>query len=304
MLSHQHPKPLKPARVVVLGASGFLASHLDRGLQNDQIVSLRVGSRDLDLSAPCATDQLKQILLPDDAVVMTAALTPDKGRDSRTLMRNLSMAESLCAALSEGICAQFIYISSDAVYGSRSSLIDEDACCEASDLYSLMHIGREQMLSQACSNARIPVAIVRPCAVYGPADTHNSYGPNRFIRSALSQRKISLFGEGEEKRDHVYVGDVVQIIKLCVQHRSVGVINAVSGRSVSFKDVARQVISLMPRGIELECRPRSTAVTHRHFDYTALLQSFPGFQPTPIEIGIKHTIDGMAGAGAGPEPIS
>jgi nucleoside-diphosphate-sugar epimerase len=238
-----------------------------------------------------------QILSPSDAIVMAAALTPDKGRDSKTLIKNLKMAENVGAALIKGACAHFVYISSDAVYSTRSSLIDEHTCCEAADLYSLMHIGREIMLLQACSSAEVPFVAVRPCAIYGPGDSHNSYGPNRFIRSALTQGKITLFGEGEEKRDHVYIGDVVEIIKRCLRHCSTGVLNAVSGRSVSFKEVAMEIVSRMRSGIELESLPQRSAITHRHFDNSDLLKSFPDFQPTPIGIGIEHTIGAMAGAG-------
>jgi nucleoside-diphosphate-sugar epimerase len=36
-------------------------------------------------------------------------------------------------------------------------------------------------------------------------DPHNGYGPNRFRRLAAGGEEIVLFGEGEERRDHVQV---------------------------------------------------------------------------------------------------
>jgi UDP-glucose 4-epimerase len=294
MLAHAHLNPAKPSRVVILGANGFLARNIGQILEKRQINCRRVGSGEVDLIEPSATEKLSEIFLPDDALVMTAALTPDKGRDVATLMKNLRMAENLSTALARKQCAHLVYISSDAVYDARSPLINEDSSCEPGDLYSAMHIVREKILAQACQGAKIPFATLRPAAVYGAGDTHNSYGPNRFVRTALKEGKITLFGEGEEQRDHVFIDDLTEIVKLCLVHRSTGILNVVSGRSVSFKSVARCICSVTGRDILLEGLPRSSPVTHRHFDITGLLKSFPSWQSTPLEIGIRRMLDGYA----------
>src|ERR1700733_14547904 len=104
---------------------------------------------------------------------------------------------------------------------------------------------------------------LRPCAVYGANDTHNSYGPNRFIRSGLKDGKITLFGFGEEKRDHVYVEDLSRLVELCLLHRSEGTLNLVSGTAVSFYDVAERIIRLSGLPIRIENLPRSSQITHR-----------------------------------------
>jgi nucleoside-diphosphate-sugar epimerase len=132
--------------------------------------------------------------------------------------------------------------------------------------------------------------VLRPCAVYGAGDTHNSYGPNRFLRTAIEQKKITLFGAGEEQRDHLFIGDLTQIIRLCLLHRSTGVLNVVSGSSVSFRNVAERVIALLRDDVELVCLPRTSQITHRHFDNTASLRAFPGFEPTSTEEGLRRTV--------------
>ncbi|MBI3666935.1 MAG: NAD(P)-dependent oxidoreductase [Acidobacteria bacterium] len=294
MLTHLFPEPQRPSRVLILGANGFIARNLAEVLEREQIACRRVGSGEVDLIGPGAVEKLGQILAPDDAVVVTSALTPDKGRDPATLMKNLRMAETLCAAFGPGGCAHVIYISSDAVYDWRSSLINEQSSCEPSDLYAVMHIGRERMLGYACQAARIPYAVVRPCAIYGAGDTHNSYGPNRFLRTAISEGKIRLFGQGEEQRDHVWVRDVAEILKLCLLYRSAGVVNAVSGKAVSFYELAQRIISVVGRGVALEFQPRNGPVTHRHFDISLLARAFPAFQPIPLEVGIAQVAAGMS----------
>jgi nucleoside-diphosphate-sugar epimerase len=290
MLTHLQPAPAKPARVVILGASGFIARALATKLSADQIPCLAVASRQIDLAAPDAGAKLAALLQPGDAVVMTAALTPDKGRDTATLMKNIRMAEQVAAALTVKPFAHLVYLSSDAVYDWRHPLVSESSAPSPTDLYSAMHLAREQALAAATAAAKVPYCILRPCAVYGPGDTHNGYGPNRFARTALAEGKIKLFGGGEETRDHVFIDDVVGVIGLALRHRSTGTLNLVSGRSAAFAEVAAMVAGLCPRPVVIETLPRNGAVTHRHFDATALLRAFPSHRPIPLVEGLPRLL--------------
>lgn len=293
MLSHQLAEPVPPRRIVVLGARGFVGRELLEFLETRGLSHLAVARQQIDLGEPGSADSLRSILHPEDAVVVAAALTPDRGRDLAPFMKNLRMAECIAQALAEAPCAHLVYISSDAVYDGRESLVSEDTAPSPTDLYSLMHIARERILDHAAQSRAIPFCVVRPCAIFGAGDTHNSYGPNRFVRSALKERRIKLFGVGEELRDHVYVGDVVAVIGAVLQRRSTGVLNAVSGQSVSFGDLARMIVELTGPDVAMESLPRSGKVTHRHFDSTALLKSFPDLGRTELQEGLRRTVEGV-----------
>lgn len=295
MIKHHSPSPLKPKRVVILGAAGFVARDLVRHLAALGVEHVAVGSRQLDLLQPESVATLRGVLLPGDAVVVTSCLTPDKGRDVRTFMKNLSMAGHLCSVFEDARCAQVVLVSSDAVYDEQPSLVREATLRSPAGLYGLMHVAREQMLQFALARPQLPLCVVRPCAIYGAADTHNSYGPNRFLRTALKDRKITLFGNGEEQRDHAYIKDVSRFIGLCLQHRTEGAINLVTGRAVSFHDVAQMIIKLCPHPVQLECLPRATPITHRHFDISLRLKEFPAFDSTPLEAGLAAAFAELRG---------
>jgi nucleoside-diphosphate-sugar epimerase len=79
----------------------------------------------------------------------------------------------------------------------------------------------------------------------------------------------------------------VAILTLALGHRSTGVLNLVSGVSISFGDLARKVAQLAGKPVVIEPLPRSGPVTHRHFDATALQRSFPLHRPTPLEFGLQ-----------------
>jgi UDP-glucose 4-epimerase len=291
-LSHRQSGLIKPARIVVLGAGGFLGRRLLAACAAAGVEAAGLGSRDLDLTDPTAGAQLAQRLRPADVLVFLAALTPDKGRDSATLMRNLAMGRAVCEATRSVELAQLIYASSDAVYSFATPLICEDTPAIPTDLYGAMHRTRELMLA---AEAKSPLAILRLTAVYGADDTHNSYGPNRFVRQALKDGRIALFGDGEETRDHLYVDDAVDLILKTIMRGSTGVLNLVTGKSESFRAVADLVAAQAGRPIEIAPSARQNPATHRHFDVTNLMRAFPGMSFKPLADGLAATAGAIRG---------
>jgi len=285
MLNHQNAEPRNPARVVVIGARSFIGKALCLRLAAAGISKLELGSKEIDLIDPASVEQLAGQLRAGDAVVMLAALTPDKGRDVGTLMRNLAMMQHSCAALEKAGCAHLVYFSSDAVYHPGVSRVTEETPASPQDLYGAMHYTREIM---ARSLAKVPLLVVRPTLVYGVADTHNAYGPNRFRRVADKDGKIMLFGAGEETRDHIHVDDVAALTALCLAHRSTGTLNLATGRSISFKALAGLVAAQFAKPVRIEDSPRANPVTHRHYDPTNLIKAFPGFRFIALEEGIPR----------------
>jgi UDP-glucose 4-epimerase len=283
LIVHGHTEPKKPARVVLVGASGFIAKALAHSLGANGFSLLTLGRPTLDLVEPASVEKLSAQLKPSDAVVMLSALTPDKARDSATLMKNLAMMQHLCAALEKSGCAHLVYFSSDAVYGLGPARVSEETPAAPQDLYGAMHLARELMARML---AKIPLLILRPTAVYGAGDTHNGYGPNRFLRSAQKEGKIQLFGAGEETRDHIHVDDVVAITLRCLRQASTGTLNLATGRSASFRKVAELVAAQFPKRVEIAESPRANPITHRHYDITNLVKAFPDYRFIGLAEGV------------------
>jgi nucleoside-diphosphate-sugar epimerase len=276
MLKHLLSEPHRPARVVVLGAGGFIAGAIARRLSADGIPVLGLGRPGLDLLHPVSSNALSKTLRADDTLVFASAQAPCKNLEM--LRQNLFMAESVCAALKAQPVAHVVYLSSDAVYKDSGAPLTEDSCADPGSYHGVMHLAREVALRQEHPG---PLAIVRPTLVYGLADPHNGYGPNRFRRLAAAGQDIVLFGEGEERRDHVDVGDVAELVRLIVLHRSAGIANAVSGEVVSFRELAEFVASDFAPRVRVRGSPRSGPMPHggyRPFDNRAVLAAFPGFR--------------------------
>ncbi len=286
MLAHRFMIPAPPSRVVVVGGSGFIGTDLVRQLRDRDMETVALASSDLDLCQPESIAALQRVIREDDALVILSAITPDKGKDLRTFMKNLAMGEHLSAALSRSSPAHVIYLSSDAVYAEDVNPVRERSCCSPSSFHGLMHLVRERMLTQALAPSRAPLLVLRPCALYGEGDPHQSYGPNRFLRTARDERRITLLGHGEEKRDHVWVQDLSRLLTLCLLHHSEGVLNVATGTSISFFDLARMIAGLCGHEVQIDCQPRRTPITHRHVDIAALVKAFPSFRLTPLRTGL------------------
>lgn len=285
MITHQNTQSRKPTRVVLLGARGFIGAAIRRQIEAQGIPAIALTSAELNLAEAAAADKLAALLKPSDAVVMLAALTPDKGRDITTLMKNLAMMQSVCAALKTTGCTHLVYFSSDAVYDTAVSRVSEDTPTSPQDLYGAMHYTREIM---ARNLDNVPLLILRPTLVYGLDDTHNSYGPNRFRRAAQRDGKITLFGGGEETRDHIHVNDVAALTVRCLLHKSTGTLNVATGVSKSFYELAAIAAKQFGNRIEIITTPRANLITQRHYDVTNLIKAFPDFRFIAPEDGIAR----------------
>lgn len=295
MLKHHNLSPVNPRRVVILGANGFIARDLAQFLPTQGMPVEVIGSAQVDLLQPDAAEKLRARLRAEDALIVTSALTPEKGRDEATAAKNLAMIKHVCAAIKASSCAQVIEMSSDGVFGDQEKPFTEGTPLTGISPYGKMHAEREVLLAEA-AKARTPLCIIRPCAVYGAKDTHNAYGPNRFLRSALKERQIILFGEGEEERDHLYIRDLSKLIALCLARRTEGVLNAATGQAVTFRDLAQQIVKHCPEPVEIIRQPRATVVnSRRHFDVGLLRREFPDFRCRGLAEGLAEMRGELAG---------
>ena len=286
MITNIHQSPRKPARVVVLGAGGFIGGATARRLSSDGIEVLSLGRGSCDLLAADAAARLTEQLRSDDALVFVSARAPVKA--VAMLMENIRMGEAVCAALKDRPVAHVIYVSSDAVYKDSTGPLSESSCAEPGSLHGAMHLTREVMLQSEFSG---PLAFVRPTLTYGIDDPHNGYGPNRFRRLAAEGKDLVLFGEGEEQRDHVAVDDIAELVARMVLHRSTGVVNAVSGEVASFRTLAEFIALQFTPAVAIKGSPRSGPMPHnglRPFAPSAALTAFSGFTFTPWRKGIAE----------------
>ena len=284
MLEHLNSSPRKPARVVVMGARSFVGSAIIERLAKEGVPVLPLSRKEVDLLRPAAHSHLAAFLRPDDSFVAVSAIAPVKNPDM--LVDNLVMARAMTRALNAVPPAHVVNISSDAIYADGPLPLTEATPAAPTSLHGAMHLARELMFR---AEVQAPLAMLRPTLIYGRKDPHNGYGPNRFRRLAGEGKEIVLFGEGEERRDHVLIDDVAELGVQMLLWRSRGELNAASGEVHSFRAVAEKVVKLSGREVAIKGSLRSGPMPHngyRPFDISACRAAFPQFRPTPIDRGL------------------
>lgn len=284
MLKHCLPSPVVPDRVVIVGSGGFVGHAVVVKLLARGVPVAGITRQDIDLLSADAAKRLISMLRKSDRLVMIAAQAPVK--TNAMLIDNMRMMDAICTALASVPVEQVIYVSSDAVYADADVPLRETSCAHPASLHGVMHLAREVMLADAYKG---PLCILRPTLIYGAADPHDGYGPNRFRRLAHRGEEIVLFGEGEERRDHVYIDDVAEVVARCVVHRSEGVLNIATGTVTSFRGIAEKIAGMVPKAPTIRALPRSGPMPHRGyraFDASSTAQAFPDFQYTPLDVGL------------------
>lgn len=257
---------------IIIGGSGFLGKNLTNLLkkQNQNISSL--SSTDVNLIDINSKSKLKDLNNCENCVIIfLSALTPDKGKNIDTFNINIKMAENFLNVFDEKFkkSNHVIYISSDAVYPLSLVNIEFDTYPSPTDLYSSMHLTREIMFKNVFSSN---LTIIRPTLIYGFGDTHNSYGPNRFFKQIIEKNEISIFGEGMDIRDHLYIKDLCNIIYKVIKNKIYGTLNLASGESISYLDLAKLFKQIFPQ-IKINKIPVNNKKTVRYFNMNPFFDS-------------------------------
>ncbi len=285
MLKHGLETPAAPVRTVIVGAGGFVGAAIAGNLAARGAAVTRVGRGEVDLLADGAGARLAGMLAPEDAVVLVSAIAPVK--DLAMLQDNVRMIAAMAEAVGAVQPAYVLNIGSDAVFADSDQPLDEGSWRAPDSFHGIMHLLREVTFGDLRGDR--PFATLRPTLIYGADDPHNGYGPNRFRRLAGEGQPIKLFGQGEERRDHVRVDDVAELAARMVLHRSTGSLNAVSGQVISFNDLAQECARLHGP-VAVENLPRSGPMPHngyRPFDASAIAAAFP-------DVRMTAPLDGLA----------
>lgn len=282
-------------RAVVLGHTGFVGRRLADELRRQGFRVIGHSSATLDLRRPESLAALDPVVSPETTLFFVAALTPDRGAGLDAAEANLAMALNVARYLERHPVRKCIYFSSDAIYPMAEAPVTEESPVDPAGLYALTKYAGERLLHRVAETGGLALLVLRPTAVFGPGDTHGSYGPNRFVRTIVRERTVRLFGAGEETRDHLHVDDLARVAGRLAAADATGVFNVASGESRTFASIVKALRDLAPYEFAVESLPRSGPITHRQFDVGRLRRALPGFRFTDFAEGLRATWAAAAG---------
>lgn len=262
--------------------------------KNPHLEVIGISRREMDLTNSAQTKKLADLFTKETVVVMLSAIKPNTEDNLSKFRQNVSMVTNLCSILEKHPVGRFLYMSSASVYGEDIAHppISETTPAEPRTYYSIAKYMCERLLWKTLSNNKnCSFLIVRSVAIYGPHDIKISYNPAGFFKNAWKGETIMLKGDGSEKREFLYVDDVVKLLYFFTFHSYDGIINLASGTSYSFRDALQIISSLIPGKISITSVKRSKEKIDIVYDTTLLRRVVPAFRFTPLVGGLTNVAD-------------
>ena len=222
-------------RILFIGSNSFIAKNVIKVLSEYKYKIIKIPRQSVDLEKNNSITKLSKLIKDNDRIFFAAGRVPAKNKNM--MLRNIKMIKNFSKAITNKKINHFYYLSSDAVYSDSMRRINEKSKTAPDNFHGLMHLKRESYIKKYFCNTKL--TIFRPTLVFGEDDPHNGYGPNKFLRLAKQNKDIELFGLGEERRDHIYVKDLSQLICKCINKNLVGDYNLVTSRLYTFMGIAK-----------------------------------------------------------------
>lgn len=278
-------------RILVLGNTGYIGSRVEQALRSQHAGVAGRSKPDIDLSLRQDIDRLEPLCDASTTIVLCAAVKKQLGDTRETFEQNLAIVSNVCELLARRPVRRVVFLSSAAVYGEnvQHGVITESTPVQPTSFYGIGKFAAERLLLKATAAVRSSLLILRPALVYGPNEPGTYYGPSGFLKSAIENREIVLWGDGTELREFLYVDDVAQLIARLTVSDVQGVLNVVSGRSYTYAEALDIVRHLLGKPLALSTRARTMTKVDHCFDSSRLHELCPDFVFRDLAAGIRDT---------------
>jgi len=277
--------------VIVLGSTGFIGKNIISSLNKHQIKNSGFGSLDVDLTKKASIKFLSKKITSDTTIIFAAAITRQNGDNLENMKKNIAMAINVAEAFKISKPKQCVYLSTCDVYGFPKKTITEETKCSPQTFYAKAKYSSELTLTSVCKEIDAPLLILRYNGIFGPGQINTQYGPNRFILESINDNSIMLWGNGEEKRDLVYVKDLAEIVVRLIAKDKNGIFNIATGKSLTFYELAKKVIKILNKDIKIENRERTSALFNQYFDNSKLTSELPDVKFINLNKALKNTLN-------------
>ncbi|HOK04976.1 MAG TPA: NAD-dependent epimerase/dehydratase family protein [Victivallales bacterium] len=249
-------------KILVTGGAGFIGSHLVEELQGKAdiyvIDNFRTGKIEnlngfkLNLIEGSINDKelLREVMVGIDFVFhMAAAISvvesmenPIKYVETNTI-GTLNILEE---AAKTGV-KKVLFCSSSAIYGESLELPKtEDMKVEPLSPYAITKLDGEYYCNLFTKEKGLKTVCTRFFNVFGPRqDPESQYAAAIpiFVSKAVNNEKITIYGDGKQTRDFIYVKDVVKAcIYLTIENDSYGIFNVGYGKSIEINELVERIL--------------------------------------------------------------
>ncbi len=301
-------------KALVTGCAGFIGSHLTAALLDAKATvigidcftdyyarsikeanleenTLREGfrfaeTRIQDADLPALLDGVTHVF----HLAAQAGVRKSWGSDFRTYTENnVEATQMLLEACVGRPLTRFVHASSSSVYGDNASIpMREDALPQPVSPYGVTKLAAEALGYLYFVNHKVPAVAMRYFTVYGPRQRPDM-AFHRFIRAAIRNEEIALYGDGEQTRDFTFVSDAVAATLAAAERGVPGrAYNIGGGSRVSMNEVIRIVERVAGHTLKVRREDKQKGDMRDTFADTTRARHDLGFEPkTRLDDGIQ-----------------
>lgn len=252
--------------MLITGGAGFIGSHLVRRLHSenayvlvvdnfsigdikyiigyaDEIISKNVSDEDfVKMFRGKDIDYILHFGAPSSVILFNK--NPTK-RVHETLFGFMNVMELVRAVNVKKV----VYPSSGSVYGNIPIPQSEDMIPNPANLYGTCKLACEKI---AKLYSDVPSVGLRIFAGYGPGEDHKgdiASVVTLFLKSILKDERPVIYGDGNQRRDFIYIDDVVEAILRATEAPVTTVINVGCGKNYSFNEVVDIINCLLGKEV-------------------------------------------------------
>jgi UDP-glucose 4-epimerase len=299
-------------KIVITGGAGFIGSHFaqyfsERGDDVHVIDNLRSGYKknienlDVKFHEGSITDAelVNSVLEKAEVVINLAALVsvPESILKPReTVEINVNGTLNVLEAARKFCVGKVIHASSAAVYGDNPEQPKRVSMKpEPKTPYAITKLDGEYYLRMYAEEYGLNTTSLRFFNVYGPRqDPKSQYAAAIpiFIHNAVTGKDITIFGDGEQTRDFVFVKDVVRAGVAAIEFGGHGeVFNVATGKSVTINEIAKTILEITgskSKIVYLDERPGDIKFSSASIKETT---EQLGFEPRyDLKYGLERTV--------------
>jgi UDP-glucose 4-epimerase len=298
---------------LVTGASGFIGGHLLARLARDgcSVVGLDAAPPDPSAAAPPAGAEVLTVDIRDDEAVRVAldevrpevvyhlaaqASVAMSMRDpAADIEVNVLGSVRLARAAAEAGVRRFVFFSTGgAIYGQPKRIpVDEETPAMPLSVYGTSKLAAERYLGLLAEHGAFELSVLRPGNVYGPGqDSEGEAGVFAiFAARMLRAEPVTIFGDGSQGRDYVYVDDTVEAALLAATGKPATCVigSGVATRTIEVFETLARLCDYDPEPVFADERPGD--IQHIALDATRARSTWGWAPRVSLEQGSAATVE-------------
>ena len=291
--------------ILVSGGAGFIGSHIAKlFIKNDHDVTIidnLVNGNKKNVNPKAKffqmdiLDNLDNVFKKEkfDAVIHNAALidaVESKSKPELYKKVNVQGTINLLENCRKFNVKKFIYASSNAVYGNPEYLpCDEKHPKAPVNPYGKTKLGAENKIIDFSHKHDINYTILRYSNIYGPRQNPLKGGViAKFLNRIINNKDLVIFGDGNQTRDFLFVGDVALANLLALETKN-KIFNIGSGKAISINELCNEMNKLFNNKVKINHSKPIEEIKKTYLDISLAKKEINWQPKTELEEGIKKT---------------